>query len=223
MRSAIHLHALLDVLLPDPCPGCGGPRGLRGGAALCPGCRPADLLLPRPVPADWPIASAWTIGDYEGPLGGLVRRGKYRPDPRAMDELAGYLAAAVPGRIPRADRVCPVPVPWRRALRRGFNQAELLSRPVARCLGLPHQRLLRRRDHGEQAGRSQHERRRRQRRSFYCPAPVQGTVLLVDDVYTTGSTARACAQELITAGARKVLVLTAVAARLTPIDGSGPR
>lgn len=222
MTLLMLLHALLDVLLPRDCPACFGPCGLGWTHGLCRACRPPGPLLPRWVEAPAPIALAFTLGPYAGPLGALVRRGKYRPDPGAMSALGHQMAAAGRRRLPTVDAVCPVPVPPLRRLQRGFNQAELLSIPVAHALGVPVVRILRRRHGARQAGRSGRERRRAAQAAFRCSDHAPARVLLVDDVLTTGSTAAACATELLGAGARRVYLFSATqAGRLQP-DAPAP-
>jgi len=114
-----------------------------------------------------------------------------------------------------ADFVAPVPLHWRRLFTRRYNQAALLARMVTRdgkALLAPD--LLRRaRWTGSQAGLKAVERRRNVRKAFEVHprwlAKLKGrTVLLVDDVLTTGATAEACTGALRQAGAAHVDVLT---------------
>lgn len=227
MTLMMLLHALLDVLLPADCPACGRPPALGWGRRLCPACAPTQSILPRWVAAPAPVALAFTLGPYTGPLGALVRRGKYRPDPGAMSALGRHMAEAGRHRLPAVDAVCPVPVPPLRLLHRGFNQAELLAVPVARALDVPVVRGLRRSDGRRQAGRSGRERRRAAHAAFRSRGRAPPRVLLIDDVVTTGSTAAACATELLGAGAQRVYLYTATHAvrqrpRSAPPGPPGP-
>lgn len=203
---------LLSVLLPDTCPACDGLGGA-GKSRLCSSCEAAVPRLPRALPPMEPLSAAFALGPYAGPLGALVRRAKYRPDPGAVLELGARLAEAARDRMPRVDAVTHVPVPALRRLRRGFDQAAILAAAVARALDLPHRPLLQRVREGEQAGRSPRERRSAARGAFRLRSGVEvpAHLLLVDDVVTTGATAAACADELLCGGARSV-VLLAVAA-----------
>ena len=113
----------------------------------------------------------------------------------------------------RGMPLVPVPLHWRRRWRRGFNQAEMLARGVGRRHGLPvrPRRLVRVRATPPQQGDAD-ARRRNVRDAFAVRRTGNGSVgrrlLLVDDVFTTGATANACAAALLTAGAGAVGVLT---------------
>lgn len=117
--------------------------------------------------------------------------------------------------LAEADLIAPVPLHWRRLFARRYNQALLLARAVSGASkGRLAPDLLRRaRWTGSQAGLKAQERRSNVRRAFELhprwAAAVRGkTILLVDDVLTTGATVEACAQALQRGGARNVDVLT---------------
>jgi ComF family protein len=110
------------------------------------------------------------------------------------------------------DVVMPMPMHWRRQWRRGFNQAELLARPVARQYGIPLSHHLRRVRLGKvQAGLGAEARRENLKRAFQVKraAEISGKkILLIDDVLTTGATLRAASAALKAAGAVEVVALT---------------
>jgi ComF family protein len=117
--------------------------------------------------------------------------------------------------VDAAEVLVPVPLHTRRLKERGFNQAVLLAqafpeKPLAR------ETLVRVRHTPPQTGLNPKERRENVRKAFAVPRPeeVKGkTILLVDDVYTTGATVRECAKVLLKAGAREVNVLTVARVR----------
>ncbi|MGH9395207.1 MAG: ComF family protein, partial [Terriglobales bacterium] len=135
---------------------------------------------------------------------------------------AGYWAerlARLAGQLPEtAEVIVPVPLGRRRQRERGYNQSAEIARRLARHLGCRYApRGLRRvRETAPQAGLTLQERERNIARAFAGESRhVAGRcVLLIDDVLTTGATARAAAAALCRAGARQVLLLTAARADL---------
>jgi ComF family protein len=125
--------------------------------------------------------------------------------------LSRLLLAAV-ARTTRFDAIVPMPLHWLRRWHRGFNQAELLARGLARPLGIPVvPALVRARATAPQAGLTRAQRRANVSGSFRVRrhAAVAGAhVLLVDDVMTTGATLSAAASALKRAGARRITAIT---------------
>lgn len=152
------------------------------------------------------------LGAYDGPLARLVRALKYR----GVTALAGWLGSCLGAEVGHAgwrpDLVCAVPLHAGRRRERGFNQAELLAREAARRLGVPYRPLLRRTRPTPRQARLDRASRRPNVRGAFASRPLAGsTVLLVDDVLTTGATVEACRDALVEAGAAEVWI--AVVAR----------
>jgi ComF family protein len=121
-----------------------------------------------------------------------------------------------------ADVVVPVPLHSQRHRERGYNQAELIARPLARRLGLPHRGvlLLRTRPRPDKHILTFRERWESVRGAFATRPGSQVDklrVLLVDDVMTTGATLDACAKALREAGAKSVIGLTVARAVRQPV------
>ena len=132
-----------------------------------------------------------------------------------MSPLAGSLGDFLARALPldeTYDAVVPVPLHWFRRFRRGFNQAALLARQIARKRNLPVLQVVRRvRATRTQTGLTNSKRRLNVAGAFRMRRgrPVDGLrILLVDDVMTTGSTASACAAARKRAGAKSVTLLT---------------
>jgi predicted amidophosphoribosyltransferase len=109
----------------------------------------------------------------------------------------------------RTPILCPVPLHWTREFSRGFNQAELLARVVSQKTGIPVVKLLKRkRPTGYQARRERSERKKSMIGVFtLIPNPNPNTVILIDDIMTTGATLDACARTLKDKGAERVYAL----------------
>jgi ComF family protein len=226
--------ALLDLLWPPRCRACDTVAYEVGREApLCHACgarvdppvprcsrcgRGAGPIVlaggcPRCVDEGWPLEGIVAGQPYRGVARDLVVALKFRARLDAAEPLARWLedalrAARVPG-----DLVVPLPLAARRRASRGFNQAELLARPLARALdlALDPRALVRRRHDPAQSGQSPGRRRRGPRGAFVARRErVEGRcVLLVDDVLTSGATALAAARALYRAGAAAVVVCAA--------------
>jgi ComF family protein len=198
-------------------------RLFEGGETLCWKCgRPAGGEVPEEVRSNVrcrrceteEFTAARACGLYEGALRAAVLR--LKRDPFVPPRLARMLReAARRAPLDAARLVVPVPLHPARERERGFNQATLLASAVAEGTGLPLDTWsLTRLAHSERhrAGLDAHARRESVEGAFAVTRPrlVRGeSVLLVDDVFTTGATASACAAALKAAGAPEVYVLTA--------------
>jgi ComF family protein len=163
------------------------------------------------------FTAARACGLYEGALRAAVLGLKREPFvPPRLARMLREASRRAP--LDAAQLVVPVPLHPVRERERGFNQATLLASAVAKGAGLPLDHLsLTRVAHSERhrAGMDRRARRESIREAFAVTRPrlVRGeSVLLIDDVFTTGATASACAHALLDAGARSVFVLTAARA-----------
>ena len=212
---------MLELLLPERCAVCAAP-----GVALCEECRAALVRLRGPLcercgaPGPWPVrrcpecsgrrlsfASARAAIVYDERARKLVHEWKERGRRRLADEAALLILEVVP--TPDADAVAHVPGDPERALRRGDVAPRALARALAKSWGVPAEDLLRRSARlPRQRGLGLSERRRNVRDSVAGVEAAPRAVCLVDDVYTSGATADACAAALRRAGARRVEVVT---------------
>lgn len=218
---------LLGLLYRERCLGC----RTWGPTPVCEACEASWPVLPQPVCRVCAVpggtlcrrcrleppgfSGAIAACAYLGPARGALQALKYRH----RRELAPYLArklAAAPG-WPEGDwLLVPVPLHPRRERERGYNQAALLARAIAREKGLGTADVLRRLTPTDpQYGLTRELRSANLEGAFACPVSLVGRrVLLVDDVLTTGATAHHAATALLEAGAEEVRV--AVIARTMP-------
>jgi ComF family protein len=163
----------------------------------------------RHLPAFAGLRSAFSYG---GPARNAVLALKFRGVSSLAPEMARPMADALARWVPAVDVVVPVPLGWLRRRTRGYNQSALLAREVCRSSGLPLEtRALRRaRQTPPQAQQAGEESRRRNIEAAFAlgPRPVGGSVLLIDDVATTGATLDACTRVLLEGGASAVYALT---------------
>jgi ComF family protein len=153
----------------------------------------------------------YSFGSYEGAIRELIHVFKYGKVETLAKPLARFMAQALPIDA-RFDAVVAMPMHWVKRWQRGFNQAQLLARPIAKRYGMKLSKNLRRTRYTEsQAGLGQTERQENLKQSFAVKYPQQLAgkhILLVDDVFTTGGTLRAATQALKAAGASRVSALT---------------
>lgn len=169
-----------------------------GSEALCGAC--GRQLLPPPVGAVAGIGRLPALFAYEGTGATVVQALKFRDGRRLVGPLADGLCDLVPSDPVHLTTWIPTSTARRRA--RGFDQAELLARALARRLEVPCRPLLRRVDGPSQTGRSRAER---SANVAFLPARrrvVPGRVVVVDDVCTTGATVRSAAGTLARIGTR---------------------
>ena len=218
------LDGILDLVFPKRCVSCRA-----AGAWLCEPC--AGGLTPLPpvrcgccgAPGDWSLrpcpecagrelafAGASAAFAYEGPARDLVTACKFRAFRSIVDEMVARAApafAGAAGEAPAGVLVTWVPGHRDHSLERGFNQAELLARGLARSAGVTAAPLLRRARHGmRQSGLDRAARAANVRDAFALREDVDRVVrklkrvVIVDDVYTTGETLNHCADALAHAG-----------------------
>jgi predicted amidophosphoribosyltransferase len=217
-----------SLLLPGRCPVCDRP-----GPAPCARCwaalRPAPLGSARPGARPEGLDGCRSLLRYDGAGRELVARLKYRNARGAVAWLAEGMARLVGAFLRRGpiDVVTWAPTSAARRRQRGFDQAELLARAVARRLGLPCRPLLVRLPGPPQTGRSAADRRRlgavfrvRDGPGGVTAGLVGAHVLVVDDVVTSGATLSAAAMALRSAGATSVVAVTAGRTPLKVLDPS---
>ena len=198
----------------DSCRLCGGRSCVLGGDGepLCQACR----TFPRPE-----FDAVCAGGPFSGDLRELIHAYKFQGLKRLALPLADFMLQALQRDFPglECDWVVPVPLHRRRLAQRGYDQTRKLARILARRLGAPVFKDVRRvKPTLPQSGLDSDQRRRNLKGAFALRRPDRlrgGRILLVDDVITTGTTAQELARLLRKeSGAERILVLAAARAPL---------
>jgi ComF family protein len=162
-----------------------------------------------------PFSRVLNYGLYSGALSEAIHLLKFSGLRRLARPL-GRLLAELP--IPEMDGIVPVPVSTKTLRERGFNQTLLLARSLSHHLSIPVRMnfLFKKKETPPQIGLSARERVRNLRNSFEVKGRLgKHRLILLDDVMTTGATARECARTLRKAGAEEVVVVTLARSSLT--------
>lgn len=225
----------IDLIVPPKCLSCRLP--VTQGASLCVSCWSSLNFLEHPVcdvmgtpfaydqgegalsaaaladPPPWDRARAAIVFDQNSK--NLIHVLKYKDHHEAALLMVRMMARAGRELIAEADFILPVPLHPTRLWKRRFNQAALLAKPIALQSGKTYASdiILRKIATRQQVGLDQKARTKNVRKAFVVPSEKailikDRTVLLVDDVRTTGATVAACAEVLKQAGAAKVNVLS---------------
>lgn len=205
---------LLDLIYPPRCAFC---RRLLSGRekGLCRFCRPK---LPY-VPADGQVQHFRNVDKclsplyYHGSVKDSLHRYKFGGATAYADIYSEFIVKCIDENQISCDSITWVPLSRRRLRRRGYDQAELLAKLIAKHLGQSPVRLLKKqRDTPPQSKTGSVEKRRANIAGAYAclrPELVQGKqVLLVDDIVTTGATLSEAARVLKKAGAKEVICAT---------------
>ena len=246
--------ALVSIFFPAPCRICERLLVRAGRVPICEDCldsftpipeqaceicgQPLESFHPDTIeplrcphcnPPTYAFARARSLAIYQNQLVRALLMLKYQ----RIEPLARWFAARMAklvrggGEAFEADIVVPVPLHRSRERVRGYNQAALLAKPLAKALRLPYRPVLlvRTRQRPEKTVLSLEERWEAVRGAFATRPGSQVDklrVLLVDDVLTTGATLDACARALLDSGAKSVVGLTVARAARSPVTKHSP-
>lgn len=224
---------MIDLLFPPVCGGCDKP-----GSRWCSDCQKRVTVLngvlcevcglPQSQPGVCGVClvekpyfralRAWAV--FSDPLKPALHKLKYRRDISMGDSFAFQMVPFVRDLNWPVEMVVPIPLGRQRFKERGYNQVGMIAKPLALALGMRYapNELMRRKETRSQVGLTKIERRANVKDAFQAGAGVSGkSILIMDDVSTTGSTLSAGAEALYSAGARDVYALTV--ARALPQHG----
>lgn len=226
------LEKIAKVFFPDVCPICG--KVLKKGQKICKECGEEIVIIEEPkcVKCGKPLTDSGklycadcnkkkhffekgvSVFEYSGTLRESIHRFKYE-NTREYADFYGSVAGRKYGKIFRQwgiDIIIPVPMYNKKVRRRGYNQAEVFAKAVSAYTGINMEEkiLVRIKDTVPQKELSDEQRKENLSKAFAVDADKLcgvRNVLLVDDIYTTGSTIDACAKLLLAAGVEKVYFL----------------
>lgn len=226
--------SLLDIFFPPTCVACDevlprpgyfcvncAPSVTRTPSQHCERCaEPGDFddrLCPRCTAQKPTFDRAYAPFEHEGAVATAIHRFKYSGHSELSRALGNLLASSAFAALAKSPgSICPLPLHEGRYRERGYDQATLLAVELAKVLKRPFtdRYLTRERATVRQVGLTEAERDKNVRGAFAASAKVNGhSVVLIDDVLTTGSTAREAARVLKAAGAVQVSILTVARAR----------
>ncbi len=218
------LDKALQILAPHLCLGCS-----KIGSILCDSCRydiinePFSGCIVCRAPAvsgvctkhQSPIDAAWVSGERDEVLGRVIDAYKFERCRSAHKDLARIVLDVLPI-LPQGIVVTSVPTVRAHVRERGYDHAKLIAQEIAKRRNLPYQTVLRRLTNDRQRGASRKDRFKQAERAYDVrKTDMPESVLLVDDVVTTGATLHFAARTLKQAGVR---VVFAVAVAKQPLD-----
>jgi len=164
----------------------------------------------KTVPPPYQMMRSWAV--FDSPVQNALHTLKYRGNVSMGDVLAVQMKKFVISLDWHVDVIAPVPLGKKRLKERGYNQAGMVARALAYEIGLEYapQALWKSRETRSQVGLSLSQRWENVREAYQAdPESVKRkSILLIDDVATTGSTIQACSNALLSGGAREVYAVT---------------
>ncbi len=186
------LKDLLDFVFPPRCVICGKETD---GASVCPQCKSKIKFLEYPLILHRKNTYFYAITRYEGISEKLVKKLKFSNKKRIAEDLGEIFTNFINENNIRADFVGFVPMSKKELRSRGFNQSYLIARVISKRLNIPlFSGISKVKETEKQVGLSRVGRIKNVKNAFKFFQSVPGSLIVVDDVFTTGSTAREVAR-----------------------------
>jgi len=210
---------LLNFFFPLQCVHCGRLLAADNKERVCEDCWSRIIYLNRPIDIKLSLERIWSVAVYDGVLRELIHQFKYKEKKYLANPLGKLLVDFVEEYLEeeRFDYIIPIPLEKARQKKRGYNQAELLARVLGEAVNKPILTNLvkRRKKTKPQFGLKKEERFENLSGAFEISESVKKdvatiagkTVLLLDDLATTGATLDECARALKRAGVSEVYAL----------------
>ncbi len=195
---------LLKKLEPPLCKICSKPINYTSSTDICPECSGEER---RFIMSKAPFA-------YDGLIKKAIYSYKYYNKPYYYKLFGNLLLTfMIKEGYTNFDCIVPVPLHSSKMRKRGYNQSELIARHISKHLSIPYADALKRiKKTLKQSEQNKSQRKKNLKNAFAIKKPaaeiINSSVLLVDDIYTTGSTVDECAKVLVNNGAAKVYVIT---------------
>jgi|FLOH01.1.fsa_nt_gi ComF family protein len=212
-------NAFLDLIFPDFCLLCDGklPYDETDFCLSCASMLPLrpDINMTLSTPDEIFLDNSWSFFDFDKNIQSLIHRLKYSQRERLGVRLSQLGLDSLKDIIKNnpIDMILPIPLHSRKFRERGYNQVDKMGKFLAQELGAKFSPKLvkRQKDTSTQTKLNREERKNNMKSAFRVPNVRRikdASILLVDDVLTTGATANACARILKNEGAKKVSLLT---------------
>ena len=215
----------MDLLFPPTCGGCG-----KVGWRWCPECQARVPRINKPFcetcgiptqgstncekcklnPPAYQMMRSWAV--FDSPIQNALHAMKYRRNIGLGESIAIQMVDFVRSLNWPIEITIPVPLGKKRLIERGYNQVALVARPLAFRLGLKYESdaLQKVRETRSQVGLTVSQRHENVQDVYWADTKIVNgkSILIMDDVATTGSTISACTEALLSAGVREIYVLT---------------
>lgn len=203
----------IKILYPNMCIFCGEIFEINEKVFVCPSCKESLEHYTYPnEEEDINKAKAYSIFKYDGMVRSMLHRFKFHYHPEYSKGIVELITEKLPKNLSGFDYVVAIPMHPKKQRKRGFDQTYLIAKQLSEELNIPfaENKLIRIKNTKPQFKLKKHERIKNIKNAFKVTSTdffKDKSIILIDDIYTTGITSRECKQLLLNNGADKVLIL----------------